>query len=79
MDRLIFSMALKSATCFALVGMSLLTVVVALGFVSDISAFSAGAIAAMAMLVSLMYLLASPSINVFLDVVPQRAVLRLRF
>jgi hypothetical protein len=46
-------MTLKSAALFALVGMILLTVVVALGFIRDISAFTAGAIAAMALLISL--------------------------
>ena len=48
--------------------MILLTVVVALGFIRDISAFTAGAIAAMAMLVSLIHLLASLSVTVFLYV-----------
>jgi hypothetical protein len=61
-------MTLKSAALFALIGMILLTVVVALGFIRDISAFTAGAIAAMAMLVSLIHLLASLSVTVFLYV-----------
>jgi hypothetical protein len=61
-------MTLKSAALFALIGMILLTVVVALGFIRDISAFTTGAIAAMAMLVSLIHLLASLSVTVFLYV-----------
>ena len=59
-------MSLKSAALFALVGMILLTVVVAFGFARDISAYSAGAIAATAMLVSLVHLLPSLSVTVFL-------------
>jgi hypothetical protein len=39
-----------------------------LGFIRDISAFSSGAIAANAMLVSLIHLLASLSVTVFLYV-----------
>ena len=61
-------MTLKSAALFALVGMILLTVVVVLGFIRDISAFTAGAIAAMALLISLIHLLASLSVTVFLYV-----------
>ena len=61
-------MSLKSAALFALIGMVLLTVVLALGFVRDISAFTAGAIAATAMLISLIHLLASLSVTVFLYV-----------
>jgi hypothetical protein len=52
---------------FALVGMILLTIV-ALGFVRDVSAFMSGAIAANAMLVSLIHLLASLGVTVFLFV-----------
>jgi hypothetical protein len=62
------AMTLKSAALFALVGMILLTVVVALGFIREISAFASGAIAANAMLVSLIHLLASLSVTVFLYV-----------
>jgi len=65
-------MSLKSAALFALVGMILLTVVVALGFIRDISAYSAGAIAANAMLVSLIHLLASLGGTVFLFVFHQK-------
>jgi hypothetical protein len=61
-------MSLKSAALFALVGMILLTVVAAVGFIRDISAFTAGAIAAMEMLISLIHLLASLSLAVFLYV-----------
>jgi hypothetical protein len=61
-------MTLKSAAFFALVGMILLTIVLALGFIRDLSAFTAGAIAAMAMLVSLIHLLAGLSVTVFLYV-----------
>jgi hypothetical protein len=61
-------MSLKSAALFALVGMILLTVVLALSFIRDISAFTSGAIAANAMLVSLVHLLASLSVTVFLFV-----------
>ena len=61
-------MTLKSAALFALVGMFLLTVVLALGFIRDISAFTSDAIAAMEMLISLIHLLASLSVTVFLYV-----------
>jgi hypothetical protein len=61
-------MTLKGAAFFALVGMILLTVVVALGFIRDISAFAAGAIAAMSMLKSAIHLLASLGVTVFLYV-----------
>ena len=61
-------MTLKSAALFALVGMILLTVVLALGFIRDLSGFTAGAVAAMAMLISLIHLLAILSVTVFLYV-----------
>ena len=61
-------MTLKSAAFFALIGMALLTVLLAVGFIRDISAFTSGAIAANAMLVSLIHLLASLSMTVFLYV-----------
>ncbi len=70
--RIISTMTLKSAALFALVGMILLTVVLALGFIRDVSAFTSGAIAAMAMLVSLVHLLASLSVTVFLFVFHKR-------
>ena len=68
LGRIISTMTLKSAALFALVGMILLTVVLALGFIRDISGFTAGAVAAMAMLISLIHLLASLSVAVFLYV-----------
>jgi hypothetical protein len=62
------AMTVKSAAFFALIGMILLTVLLALGFIRDISALTAGAIAAMALLTSLIHLLASLSVAVFLYV-----------
>jgi hypothetical protein len=59
-------MTVKSAAFFALIGMILLTVLLALGFIRDISAFMSGAVAAMALLTSLIHLLASLSVAVFL-------------
>jgi hypothetical protein len=61
-------MSLKSAALFAMVGMILLTIVLAFGFTRAISLYSVGAIAAMAMLISLIHLLASLSVTVFLYV-----------
>jgi hypothetical protein len=61
-------MTLKSAALFALVGMFLLTVILAVGFIRDVSAFLSGAVAAMAVLVSLIHLLASLGVTVFLYV-----------
>ena len=61
-------MSLKTAAFFALIGMTLLTVLLALGFIRDVSGFLAGAIAAMALLISLIHLLASLSVAVFLYV-----------
>ena len=61
-------MTLKSAAFFALIGMTLLTVLLAVGFIRDVSALSAGAIAAIALLKSLIHLLASLSVAVFLFV-----------
>jgi hypothetical protein len=61
-------MTLKSAAFFALICMALLTVVLAVGFIRDISALAAGAIAAMEMLISLIHLLASLSVTLFLFV-----------
>jgi hypothetical protein len=68
-------MSLKSAALFALVGMILLTVVVALGFIRDISAFTSGAIAANAMLVSLIHFAGKPECDRIPVRVPQSAVL----
>jgi hypothetical protein len=61
-------MSLKNAALFALIGMTLLTVLLAVGFIRDFSAFLAGAIAAMALLISLIHLLASLGVAVFLYV-----------
>ena len=61
-------MTLKSAAFFALIGMTLLTVLLAVGFIRDLSALLAGAIAAITVLISLIHLLASLSVAVFLYV-----------
>ena len=61
-------MTLRRAAFFAFIGMTLLTVVCAVGFIGDISALLAGAIAAMMVLNSLIHLLASLSVAVFLYV-----------
>jgi hypothetical protein len=61
-------MTLKNAAFFAFIGMALLTVVCAVGFIGDISALLAGAIAPMLVLNSLIHLLASLSVAVFLYV-----------
>ena len=66
--RIISTMSLKNAAFFALIGMTLLTVLLAIGFVRDFSAFLAGAIAALALLKSGVNLLASLSVTVFLYV-----------
>ena len=61
-------MTLKNAALFAFIGMTLLTVVCAVGFIGDISVLLAGAIAPMMVLNSLIHLLASLSVAVFLYV-----------
>ena len=61
-------MTVKSAAFFALIGMILLTLLLVLGFIRDISGALAGAIAAMALLISLIHLLASLGVTVFLYV-----------
>jgi len=61
-------MTLKNAAFFAFIGMTLLTVVCAVGFIGDISALFAGAIAPMMVASSLIHLLASLSVAVFLYV-----------
>ena len=58
-------MTLKNAALFAFIGMTLLTVVCAVGFVNDLSAFLASAVSAVTMLSSLIHLLASLSVAVF--------------
>jgi len=49
-------MTLKNAAFFALIGMALLTVMCAVGFLVDISAILAGAIAPIIVLTSLIHL-----------------------
>src|ERR1017187_2342027 len=66
--RIISTMTVKSAAFFSLIGMTLLTVLLAVGFIRDISGFLGGAVAAMALLTSLIHLLASLSVTVFLYV-----------
>jgi hypothetical protein len=61
-------MTLRSAAFLAFIGMTSLTVVCAVGFIGDISALLAGAIAPMIVLNSLIHLLASLSVAVFLYV-----------
>ena len=61
-------MTLKSAALFALICMALLTLLLAVGFMRDVTSFSAGALAALALLKSLFKLLASLSVAVFLYV-----------
>jgi hypothetical protein len=61
-------MTLKNAAFFAFIGMTLLAVVCAVGFIGDISALVAGAIAPMMVLKSVIHLLASLSVAVFLYV-----------
>jgi hypothetical protein len=61
-------MTLKSAAFFALMGMILLTVLLAVSFIRDVSAILVGAIAALALLKSLIHLLASLSVTIFLFV-----------
>jgi hypothetical protein len=61
-------MSLKSAALFALIGMILLTVLLAAGFIRDLSAFASGAVALITLLTSAIHLLASLSVAVFLYV-----------
>jgi hypothetical protein len=61
-------MSLKNAALFALIGMTLQTIVVAVGFIRDVSALLAGAIAVSTAMVSLIHLVASLSVAVFLYV-----------
>jgi len=62
------AMTLKNASFMAFIGMTLLTVVCALGVIGDMSALLAGAIAPMIVVKSLIHLLASLSVAVFLYV-----------
>jgi hypothetical protein len=61
-------MSLKSAAFFALICMALLTIMLAFGFIRDVSASMAGAIATVTVLASLIHFLASLSLTVFLFV-----------
>jgi hypothetical protein len=61
-------MKLKNAALFALIGMILLTVLLAAGFIRDLLAFGSGAVAAISLLTSGIHLLASLSLAVFLYV-----------
>ena len=71
--RIICTVSLKSAVFFALIGMVLITVLLAaVGFIRDVSAFLAGAIAAVVLLTSLIHLLASLSLAAFLYVFHKR-------
>lgn len=66
--HIISTMTLKSAAFFAVICMALLTLLLALDFARDVSASLAGAIAAVTLLTSLIHLLASLSVTVFLYV-----------
>ena len=61
-------MTLKNAAFFAWIGMTLLTVMLAVAFIRDVSALLAGAIAAISVLAALIRLLASLGVTVFLYV-----------
>ena len=61
-------MSLKSAALFALIGMALLTVLLAFDFVRDFTGFLSGVVAVVALLKSAVHLLASLSLAVFLYV-----------
>jgi hypothetical protein len=59
-------MSLKTAAFLALIGMILLTVLDAAGFLRDLTAFLRDAVAAMTLLGAAIHLLASLSVTVFL-------------
>jgi len=61
-------MTLKTAAFLAFVGMTLLTVMLAVVFIRDVSSLMAGAIASISVLASFIRLLASLSVAVFLFV-----------
>ena len=60
------TMTLKNAALFALIGMTLLTVLLLAGFIRDMVSFLRDAISALALLISLIHVLASLSLTVFL-------------
>ena len=64
-------MRLKNAALFALIGMILLTVLLAAGFIRDLLGLAQGAVAALAPLKSGIHLLASLSVAVFFYVFHQ--------
>jgi len=59
-------MTLKNAALFALIGMTLLTVLLLAGFIRDVLSFLRDVIPAIALLTSLIHLLASLGLTVFL-------------
>lgn len=59
------SVSLKSAAFLALVGMILLTVLVLVGFIRDVTSVIDGLIPAVRVVASLIYLFASLSVSVF--------------
>ena len=61
-------MKLKNAALFALVGMILLTVLQAAGFIRNLMGLAQGTVAVLALLTSAIHLLASLSLSVFLYV-----------
>jgi 2-polyprenyl-6-methoxyphenol hydroxylase-like FAD-dependent oxidoreductase len=61
-------MSLKTAALFALIGMILLTVLEAAGFLRDLTALLQGAMAAITLLASAIRFLASLGVTVFLFV-----------
>ena len=61
-------MRLKNAALFALIGMILLTVLLAAGFIRDLVGLAQGAVAALVLLTSGIHLLASLSVTVCLYV-----------
>ena len=61
-------MTLKGAALLAVIGIAILTVLLAVGFIRDLATFVEGASAAITLLVSLVHLLASLSLLVFLFV-----------
>jgi hypothetical protein len=63
-----YIMRLKDAALFAFLGMLLLTVLLAAGFIRDVMTLARGAIAAISVLTSGIHLVASLSVTIFLYV-----------
>ncbi len=61
-------MKLKTAALLALIGMILLSVLLAVGFIRDVSAFLSGGVAVVTVVHSLIHLLASLGVAVFMYV-----------